>query len=190
MSSYNFILNEFGLQGLQPKYYDLEEEGSSQDSFADLGQISIEEIDGPISYLGTAVFSRLVLEDEDSDLSIDLDSVLLQVSQTKNIVTTSINGRDGTIKEYVSAGDYQVSIKGAIVEPINANIYPRAKVKTLVDLISLPRSLICISGYLSLFGITNLVIQSYNFPQSEGFQNRQLFEIEAISDTNIQLLLG
>lgn len=190
MSNYNFIIGEFGLQNIKPKLYKAGEPLSPSDSFDDLAPIPAQEVlDLPKSYFGTPVFSRLTLADPESDLALDIDTALLQVSQSKNIVTTAINGRNGTIKEYVSDGDYQISIKGVLVESVNTNLPPTEDFQTLIELCKLPRALDCVCAYLGLFGIYKLVVQEQSFPQSEGFQNMQPFELSCLSDKPIELLL-
>ena len=45
---------------------------------------------------------------------ITYDAVLLTVSQAKKIIRTEIQGRDGTVKEYIGMDDYQVVVNGII----------------------------------------------------------------------------
>jgi hypothetical protein len=150
------------------------------------------------SYLGTPVYSNLeikpfnyeTLEGEQISIlnGIIIDTVLISISQTKNIVTTPIQGRNGTVKEYVSDGDYQISIEGAIVSPTNN--YPESEVAELIQIckapISIPADSI-VSEFLSWFGIHSFVIESFDFPQVEGVRNMQRFNISAISDDPIEL---
>ncbi|MEI8137589.1 MAG: DUF6046 domain-containing protein, partial [Bacteroidota bacterium] len=68
----------------------------------------------PNSYLGTYTFSNLSLTDKSTGNTIVIDTALFNVTQTKNIITTSIQGRNGTVKEYISLGDYNVTIKGVL----------------------------------------------------------------------------
>lgn len=186
-----FIIGAFGLQSLRTIKY---EEGSQLDTKASIkGLPNQPNISIPAeawSYLGTPVFSRLSLVNpENPNQRIDLDECLLEVSQSKNIVTTAVNGRNGTIKEYVSDGDYQVGIKGVLVNNEDGYNRPLELFQTLLELCALPIALRCESSYLQLFGVFNLVIQEKSFPQSEGFQNVQPFELSCLSDEPIELLL-
>ena len=81
--------------------------------------------DKPVSFssLGTPVFSNLqFLADEYTDSygkvtsfqTITFDAVIMTVNQQKNIVTTQIQGRDGTVKEEIGMGDYTITINGII----------------------------------------------------------------------------
>lgn len=51
-----------------------------------------------------------VLMDEESGESLDLSKkVQMDVSRTKNIISTQINGQDSTIKEWISNGEYAIN---------------------------------------------------------------------------------
>jgi hypothetical protein len=142
------------------------------------------------SHLGTPVVSDLKLEVYDSflspRLSIGIDTVILEVTQTKNIVTTPVVGRPGTIKEYISDGDYQIKIRGVLVDQTG---FPEAQVKTLVKILKEPKMVKPISDYLRLFDIENLVVMGYSFFQKEGLKNAQFFEIDCLSDLPENLII-
>ncbi len=137
------------------------------------------------TYMGTPVVSDLVLESTDvqfaNTLKFELQTVLLTVSQAKIIKRTAIDGRAGTIKEYVSDDDYEVKIQGAIVNP--AGSFPTEDVRKLRAILLKPKAIKAISDYLLLFNIYDIVISGYSFGQKEGYQNLQFFEITAYSDT-------
>lgn len=116
---------------------------------------------------------------------VRLTSVLVDVTQTKNIVTTAINGRNGTVKEYVSDGDYVIVLTGKIVS--NNNIYPVAEVLALKELMSVPDSLEFSCPFLEQFDITNVVVTDFTLNESEGFRNEQPFTISLLSDSIITL---
>ena len=95
------------------------------------------------SYLGTPVYSSLTFEfgnyrtlsgDLISYPNLVLNTVLMSVSNSKNVVTTALQGREGTIKEYVSAGDYVINIQGKLVSETK-NQYPIEDVETLKTII-------------------------------------------------------
>ena len=116
-----------------------------------------------------------------------IDTVLFQIQRTKNIIKTAIQGKNGTVKEYTSDGDYQISIDGSIVSE-NPNKYPADDVKKLIKLMSIPESIGVTSEFLSYFGITDVVVESYSIAQNVGFLNVQPFSIKLLSDTPIELL--
>ena len=145
------------------------------------------------SLLGTPVFSQLKFTDttdsrdilatttENIEHYFPIDTCLFTVSQEKNIVKTAIQGRNGTIKEYIGDGDYSISIKG-IITGFN-KIYPQNEVMNLLLFLQQPKELAIEVPYLNeLFGITHLVVESYELPQEEGGQSYQSFTINAVSD--------
>ena len=114
-------------------------------------------------------------------LQLHVNSVLLVVSQTKNIVMTAIQGRSGTIKEYVSDGDYSISGTGTITN--SNNTLPLDDLTTLNRIFKVPESIPVISQFLNeIFDINNIVIESYNFSQKRGFRNEIAFSFSAYSD--------
>jgi len=141
-----------------------------------------------LSYLGTPVFSDLILMENEQDQSpLQIDTVLFDVAMRRNIVTTAIQGRNGTVKEYISDGDYDVTIRGMLVEQ-SAYAYPADQVRELMRLVQLPQAIIAVSPFLQLFRIFELVVMDYRLSQREGFQNTQLFELNCVSDVPIELI--
>lgn len=205
MTNFKLILTQAGLGNVKVKSFYLPENQRVGDSGIDsLSSVDLkvssssgfqsntvpgsDEPNG-ISALGTPVFSNLTLRlPSDSQKVLRMDTVLMTVSMTKNIVKTSIQGRNGTFKEYVSDGDYAVSIRG-ILTTNNGNQYPKADTQMLYDLLAANDPLSAISDFLSLYGVKNLVVESFNIPQVEGFYNTQPFEITCSSDTPLELFL-
>lgn len=163
------------------------------------------EREGVKGLLGRSVFATVTLASEAYELehynektqaiekvkmppvSVELGTVLIDVQQSKNIVNTAINGLNGTVKEYISDGDYEVSLRGALVNEKGYD-YPLDYFKQLNDVLKAPVSLQVTSEYLSLFPIHNLVVKGYTLPQTEGSSNTQLFEINALSDNPVELI--
>lgn len=152
------------------------------------------------SMLGTEVLDTLEF-DADSDErgnrynGLRIDAVLLTVSQTKNIVKTSIQGRNGTVKEYISDGDYMITVTGVIIgESLKSgdsfsmkdigNRYPEKDVEELKQIMIIDDTVKVTSKFLNRFGIENVVIESYRFEQIAGMYNTQAFEIQMLSDNN------
>lgn len=150
-----------------------------------------------ISSLGTPVYSNLDIQagaytDDNGNTinypSFRCDSVLFIVSQSKNIVKTAIQGRNGTVKEFISDGDYQISISGSISSKGN-NIYPKDDVIALDKILKAPVAIAVNSWYLNQFGIHNIVIEYYSLPQQPGRNSQQDFQITATSDLPVILQL-
>lgn len=143
------------------------------------------------SYLGTPVFSNLIFDaepDTPENFALEIDTVLMTVSMTKNIVKTPLQGRDGTVKEYISDGDYMVDIRGEIVSE-QPNVYPKDLVARLVNLCRVKHQLNVSSFFLQLFSVSAIVIDDYEVAEKLGSRNSVPFSIRASSDTPIELQL-
>lgn len=143
-------------------------------------QLSIP--DGSYLYVDTSG-NQLVTEYQ----GIDITTCLISVQMNKNIITTPIQGRNGTIKEYISDGDYHINIKGVFTD--TNGVYPEEEVRLLKKICDVPSSIAVVSAWLQQFDINNIVIESFSFPQKEGFYNTQLFEINALSDLPVELFI-
>lgn len=194
----NFIIRGFALQSLQSEFFKV----GTQPSDA---QHTSDKVPPEMTF-GLPVFTSLEFEGgQFQDLEsgviayqpLRIDTALITVSMSKNIITTAIQGRNGTVKEYASDGDYQIDIKGVLTGS-GQNEYPAIEVEALVRLLTVPEALTVTSEFLGRFGsinafapegISEIVVESFDFPQSEGFHNVQLFHIKAISDTPIELTI-
>ena len=149
--------------------------------------------------LGNKVFSNFEIEAssfrnvpnyEGMVDNIVFDTVLFTVRNNKNIVITPVQGRNGTVKEYISGGDSNISIRGVISG--KRGIYPmtgtnvNGKDVNSVDMLNkaciAPIALNVNSWYLNALGIYQIVITSFELPQTQGMYETQFFEIEALSD--------
>lgn len=188
------VLRGFGLQALKAKFYDFGEEQPD-----DKAPVST-------SYLGTPVFMNIefipetykdkegrdisygeLLKNNDDSSAFVINTVLVDVSQSKQIIKTNIQGVSGTVKEYISKGDYQIKIRGILVDE-SAERYPQEQVIQLREYLDAETTLGVAGRFLNdLFDITDIVVEGYSFPQAEAGQNYQLFEIDAVSDDPIEL---
>jgi hypothetical protein len=142
--------------------------------------------------LGTIVLSDLTFHSQtyQDDLGnsftfpdIVLQTVLLSVNQSKNIVKTQIQGRNGSIKEYISLGDYMVTINAIICGP--NGVYPKSDMKDLITMLNCNQAISVTSWYLMQFGIFSIVIETYDINQDEGQYSRQTVSISASSDREV-----
>lgn len=122
-----------------------------------------------------------------------------QVSQTKNIVTTVLQGFNGTVKEYVSDGDFQISIDGqlsGVYDPItdsfrSASHYPAEYVQDLVAALKIPSAIPISNQILSgIFGINFVVVTNFAFQRNTAGMNFQRFTLDLISDRPIEIVLS
>ena len=156
---------------------------------------NIDKKDGVSAFFGTPVFSNLVFKKGSYKANngtiveypeVILDTVLCDVNMQKNIIKTVVQGRNGSVKEYISNGDYSINIRGGIFS-LNPEEYPRQDVSALISICNAPNELEIVSWFLQMFGINNIVIESFDFVQQEGYQSCQLFTMQCVSDEPIQL---
>lgn len=162
---------------------------------------------GRSSYLGTPVFAQVQIqpgsffeiEDIEGTNPIDyegivMQSVLVDVSQSKKVVTTSIQGLDGEVMEFISNSNFVINISGNIIGQTEGDnvvgigqVYPKVDTDRLIQICRVPNALTVTSEFLNQFGINEMVITSYKFAEKEGFRNMQPFQITALSSSAINL---
>ena len=119
-----------------------------------------------------------------------IEGCIIEVTQTKNIVTTQVAGYDGgTVKEYIGAGDYQITLRG-FLQTNYPDLYPTDQITMLKSYLDAPVNLQFESAFLKMIlpPDYDLVCSSYNFFQQQGLRNVQYFEINFISDGNFELV--
>lgn len=115
------------------------------------------------------------------------DTALIEINQTKNIVKTVIAGTNGSVKEYMSEGDFIINLKGVIVGD-TANQRPDInKLNSLVAYLKAPLSIPISCHFLEELKISSVVIESYKLGQREGARNIIDIEINMLSDSVIEL---
>ena len=124
-----------------------------------------------------------VIQDDGSHVSfkdVTLQAVLVTVSQVKRIVQTEIQGRPGTVKEYIGMGDYNITIDGTIAG--GNGRYPADEVRTLKTALDVTAPIDVVSRYLQALDIHAVVISDYTLDQEPGGYSQQRFTINCISD--------
>jgi hypothetical protein len=147
---------------------------------------SYNETDGSYtSVLNNIVFSPdAITTDEGLKSGVLIKGCVVDVMATNNIVKTEIAGQNGTVKEYISQGDYSVTIRG-FFSTVLPDLYPQQRTNLLNYYCSAPVSLSIVNDFLnSIFKINKIAIESYNIFQQEGVRNVQYFQINAISDND------
>lgn len=151
---------------------------------------------------GRDIVVPLTLRGNNDQLSFK--EAVVNVSRSRNIVATPVlNGR-GTVKEMITEGDLDLTITLAVVSSTAAgdylddsvtayDMYPYNGVERLRRLLDEPERLDVVSDFLKLFdldgGDFGIVVKSYSVHQDTHL-NRQVFEIQAVSDYDYELLIG
>lgn len=122
-----------------------------------------------------------------------------QISQQKNIITTTLQGYNGSIKEYVSDGDFVISIDGQLSGIYNnttrsfksSSLYPEDYVRSMVRAISVPSAIPVSNNILStIFNVNFVVVTSFSFPRNTAGLNYQKFQLNLISDRPVEIVLS
>ena len=132
------------------------------------------------SYLDTPVIDNLEfpagaytdLEDNTIDYgAVVIDTVIFEVNLVKKIVDTSIQGRDGTVSEYISRGDYIISCRGLISN--RDNVFPLEQVQALRQVLEVPQQVPIISLFLNdVFSIEHVILLNSRFRRVGQFLSR------------------
>ncbi|MES2382601.1 MAG: DUF6046 domain-containing protein [Bacteroidota bacterium] len=199
----NLILKVYGLEAVRIAQYGAGVSAvisrskiqSSSNPYSQMAEIQKD----PVMYksaLGTPVFCNFEIQEgqwtEDNGTIhewpfLRFDTVILTVDETKNIVKTTVQGRKGSVKEYISDGDYNVNIKLLIIG--SNGVMPLQQISDLKKALDAPNALAVNSRYLQNLGIDNIVVERYAMPQMEGGYNYQQVEIQASSDEPIELFI-
>lgn len=191
----SFVLSVFGLNALRKTLLDKQEVTEDEItrrsrlntpiySFADI------RLSTTITSNNESVFSGIRNEEggvNGNGIESFLDTALVEISQTKNIITTTLQGRSGTIKEYISDGDYTIRIRG-VLDSGSMHVYPEQQVQTLHNILKVSDAITITSAFAQLYGITDVVVTDYTFSQVPGGYNVQPYEITLLSDIPLELL--
>ena len=140
-------------------------------------------ITDPADWLGSYTICPLLLRLEDGT-ELSIPDAVVAMTRTKQIVTTQVVGMVGTVKEYISDGDFDINIAVGIqgVEDGKvANVYPEEGLRELRKFLELDKPISVQSAFFDLFEINRLVIKSYSLTQGTE-SNYQELSISALSD--------
>lgn len=160
-----------------------------------------------LSELGTAVYSDLSLmgcsytdnitgrvvnlpnnatqQTSTNRILLTLNTIIITVDQPIRVIRTEIQGRDGTVKEYIGKDDMKITINGIITG--KNGVHPKDTVKLLKQWLDAPVSKGVVSWWLNNMGVSSMTVESYSFPQIAGGYSYQTFVINAVSDAPVEL---
>jgi hypothetical protein len=191
------ILKGVGLALVKPLFFRVDRQTmlTEQSEIAMAIIDSNETLSDSRSKFGLPVFDDILFEylrytNNDGEIiqiqQFSMGTALCEVTQTRNIVATQIAGRNGTVKEYISDGDYMINIKGVLASQFQ-NVPPKESVQHLAEFGRAPMEIDVTSNFLAYFGIYTLVIKDLRFNQIEGQRNVIGFELSCMSDTPFEI---
>lgn len=128
---------------------------------------------------------RLGLTEAADDLLIT--SAVCRVTLKKNVVATVIAGRDGTVKELVSAADFEVEVTITLLS--DADQYPDQVLRALSDLARANSPVHVDSAFLRLFDIDRAVVKELEVSQ-QTWGNTQEVTLKMDSDDDYDVEVG
>jgi len=174
----------FGINGIVAK---TEGVANSEINYSGIETIEVAE-HSATSILGTPIFETLRIKIPGTNNYYEFEDVpLMSISMSKNIVRSRIQGRKGTVKEYINDGDYVVQIKGLLCKH-NSEQKPIDKINELNNLVSYNQALKVESKLLNTLGIYNLVIKRVDY-RAPPQVNVQPYVLSCLSDEPIELSL-
>ena len=117
---------------------------------------------------------------------IRIDCVIMELEGENQLITTDIQGRTGTIIEYVGAKSYNVHCYGRFLAD-TAGVYPEADVAEFVRAMNANVPLQVSSWFLGMAGVYAIQIKKHSIHQEEGSQEYQKFEFDAMADAPVLL---
>jgi hypothetical protein len=139
------------------------------------------------SYLGTPIYEQISFRTTDREYTFP-DWPLLDISAAKNIISTPIKGRNGTVKEHINIDDYQITIRGILINYVSDE-YPEDLVYELHEIFKVNKELQVTNPLLNLMDIHNVVIKDIRFPEVEGYNHIQPFVIQCLSDEPVEIVI-
>lgn len=151
-------------------------------------------------YMGVVMSETLTLSYTDitvtpyKEYKFEFKECLITLNLPKNIVTTALQGRNGTIKEYIADDDFQITLEAATDSYLGNEdkdirfAYPVEQITELVKLLQLPVELVVTSDFLKMFDISSVVVKEYGLTQ-ETHMNRQSIQIQLLSDKPYEIKL-
>jgi hypothetical protein len=118
---------------------------------------------------------------------IKLLDPIMDISQETIITKTSIPGsvNKGTYKEYITNGDYTVSLQGLIVSATDQK--PIEEMVRFNEYFNLPVALPVANSYLNALGIYYLAKVNKGYPNVNVLQNCQPYRLDLVSDEPIEV---
>ena len=115
---------------------------------------------------------------------ITIKSAVCKVTLKKTIVSTAIAGRDGTVKECISAQDYEIEASFALINTVDE--YPAEAMRRLSDLARKNSAVYIDSAFLRLFDIDRAVVTAMEVSQ-ETYGNTQSVTLKLDSDNDYEV---
>ena len=124
-----------------------------------------------------------------NDFQLPLEQ-LIEITRSKVLVKTPIDGQKGTFKELYAQDDTKIVIRGIVVQDDGTDNYPDTWVRRIKEICDEEDAVPVVNELIStIFGIQKVVIENVSFPAPEGAQNWQPYIINCLSDFDYDIEL-
>jgi len=173
------VLSELGVEVLKRSL--------AKASFSIIGGDVVRQVDYTFKGNGDSfveIESGITLTNMSKSKSVTLNAAL-DISQSKNIVKTAINGVKGTIKEYIADGDLVINMN--VVLGGLTDVYPLEELKALQSILDENNSIIIYSKILNdVLGVTRVVVEGYSFNPTT-WSSVQEMKVDLLSDMTFSI---
>lgn len=120
----------------------------------------------------------------------EIPCALISITGRKNIIETSLVGRQGSVKELISLEDYQISITGAVFG--ENQVWPEEQLDAINELYNINEAIELKCALTDVFLSENdkVVIQELNLPQAGQTEHVQVVEIKCVTDRAFELIMN
>ena len=135
---------------------------------------------------GQKYFTQLEFKYEGDNYALP-NEPLISLSTKKKIIETPTIGekRRGTVKEFITAEDYNLTFQGVCINQNDPNVFPADQVNEVRRLFAINDAVEIVDNkFMELFGIRNIVLRDLSFDSMEGQQGAQKYQIRAVSDND------
>lgn len=176
-----FQISRTGLQVLKGKLYQVPDQPFDEPiGTSPLGTPIYDDVTFPEGQY-VDLFGQVIAYDE-----VRLQNVLITANRSKRVIKTPVQGRNGTIKEYIAAGDYVITVSGQIVS--ESNTFPDFELQNLNALMDANAAVSVVSSFLNEgLSVGHIVIEGDTYRQVRGSQNSVDISFQAVSDVSIDI---
>lgn len=182
----NLILNGFGLNALQTRLFLLKDQTQDIAKYKSTFGLPIWDQLQLVGFTYQDPNGVDIIVGDGPGSILAIDTCLITVTQTKNIIETPIQGRPGPVFEYINDGAFIITLQGALTSNI-PHTYPKDDMRKLISFMKAPSAIEVQCDYLRQFEITNLIVRDYEFPQNEGNRDMQFFRITCNSEWSFEV---
>jgi|GEM_PF-650594 len=125
--------------------------------------------------------------------SFDLPVPVISIDARNTIVKTGLTERTGTVKELISADDYDITIHGFIISATDD--YPEETVATMAEIFRVGQAVSIRSVLTDIFllhpdrsGSDQAVVTDFKLTGLKGRKNQEAYELRLVSDAPFSLI--